>query len=103
MARLRGIQATNMKTIAGSVAPLFPVVIMADTESVDAPFVIESVWLRVPSGVGQLTSTGAGTLCKTAAVRLDVTCRNIFRPAGTDLSVFSDTTTMDYSITIRWL
>jgi hypothetical protein len=102
MARLRGIQATNVQTFAGSTSDGFPVVVLSTTAAAGKPYVIESVWLRVPSGLGELTSAGVW-MCKTAAVRFDVTCRNIFRPAGANLSVGSTGADMDYSITIRWL
>jgi hypothetical protein len=102
MARLRGIQATNTQTFAGTLASGFPVVLMESSVSENAPYVIEHVWLRVASGIGTLTSVSE-FMCKTAAERFDVICRNIFRPAGADLSIFSDVATMTYSITIRWL
>ena len=102
MAKLRGIQATNMRTLSGSEVNGEAVVIMPASESVDAPYVIESVWLRVTSGSGELQSGGL-VLCRTSSVRLDVTCNSIFRPAESDLTLSSDLAAVDYSITIRWL
>jgi hypothetical protein len=102
MANLRGIQATNSQTFAGTANASFPVTVLSAANAAGKPYVIESVWLRVVGDVGQLAD-GAVILCKTGAVRFDVVCHNIFRPAGSAMTLFSNVDNMDYSVTIRWL